>query len=191
MERDDMKPAWQLLGLAASLLLLGTQPSPADDGANGNDAASVEGQRSSEADPDLQSAPEPVDQARVETRERSPYGRYLTDADGMSLYLFANDQPGADDSTCDQTCAIAWPPYATQEPPEAGEHVDADKLDTIEREDGSRQVTYDGWPLYFFVGDKAAGDALGQDVMHLGAHWFLVSPEGERIEAGERAEASP
>lgn len=187
-----MKPAWQLLGLATLLLLLlGPQSSLADDGTNGNDAASVEGQRSSEADPDLQSAPDPADQARVETREQSPYGRYLTDADGMSLYLFANDQPGADSSTCDQTCAIAWPPYATQAAPQAGEHVDADLLGTIKREDGSRQVTYDGWPLYYFSGDKAAGDALGQDVIHLGAAWYLLSPDGARIEAGERAEASP
>ncbi|MDI5919529.1 hypothetical protein QLQ86_01815 [Halomonas sp. LR5S13] len=188
-----MKPAWQVFGLAAlPFLLLGSQSSLADDGANGNDAdaASVEGQRSSKADPDLQSAPDPAGQARVETREQSPYGRYLTDADGMSLYLFANDQPGADNSTCDQTCAIAWPPYATQAEPQAGEHVDGDLLDTIEREDGSRQVTYDGWPLYYFSGDKAAGDALGQDVIHLGAAWYLLSPDGERIEAEERAEAS-
>lgn len=170
----------------AMLLAIALSPSLAAD-----ENGSVEGQSAKEADPDLQSVPEPVEQARIETREQEPYGRYLTDPDGMSLYLFANDEPGAGSSTCDQTCAIAWPPYATQEPPEAGEHVDADKLDTIRRDDGTRQVTYAGWPLYRFIGDKAAGDALGQDVMHLGADWFLVSPDGERIETDERTEASP
>ncbi|WP_163558951.1 hypothetical protein [Halomonas sp. NO4] len=187
-----MTHLWQAPGLAALILLaVALQPSLADDEPGSEATNAVEGQPASEADPDLQSVPEPAEQARVETREQAPYGPYLTDPDGMSLYLFANDQPGAGSSTCDQTCAIAWPPYATQEAPQAGEHVEAERLDTIEREDGTRQVTYAGWPLYYFIGDKAAGDALGQDVIHLGAHWFLVSPEGERIEADERTEASP
>ena len=61
----------------------------------------------------------------------------------------------------------------------AGEGVDATLLGTITRDDGSTQVTYNGWPLYYFQDDAAPGDTNGQG---LGGVWFLVSPEGEAIE---------
>ncbi|MFD2436321.1 COG4315 family predicted lipoprotein [Modicisalibacter luteus] len=75
--------------------------------------------------------------------------------------------------------------------PEADESVDAGKIGLIEREDGDQQVTYAGWPLYYFQGDKQASDALGHNVKHLGASWHLVSPAGERITQGERSGVSP
>ncbi|SHF35928.1 Predicted lipoprotein with conserved Yx(FWY)xxD motif [Modicisalibacter ilicicola DSM 19980] len=121
--------------------------------------------------------------------EQEPYGRYVTDREGHSLYLFEQDEPGSGISTCTDACANAWPPYVTDESPEAGEGIDASKLGTIERDGGTKQVTYAGWPLYYFNGDKQPGDALGQDVQHLGAEWYLVSPEGQMIHQGGRTEA--
>lgn len=180
----------QTIGLSSALLILLASILPlaavSDDDTSGSEDTTVPGQRAEEATKDLDSTPEPVTQARLEVREQPPYGRYLTDRDGMSLYLFEKDEPGADYSTCYQSCAIAWPPYVTEQPPDAGEHVEGDKLGTFERDDGSQQVTYDGWPLYYFSGDKAAGDALGQDVLHMDAEWYLLSPAGETIEKGER-----
>lgn len=126
--------------------------------------------------------------ARLEVREQEPYGRYITDREGHSLYMYEQDAQG-EPSTCIDACANAWPPYVSNREVEAGEGVDEGKLGTSEREDGTPQVTYGGWPLYYFNGDKQPGDALGQDVEHLGAPWYLVSPEGERIEHGERYEA--
>ena len=61
----------------------------------------------------------------------------------------------------------------------AGEGVDVTLLGTITRDDGSTQVTYNGWPLYYFHEDVAAGDTNGQGVEGV---WFLVSPEGEAVE---------
>ena len=61
----------------------------------------------------------------------------------------------------------------------AGEGVDSTLLGTITRDDGTTQVTYNGWPLYYFAGDTAASDTAGQG---LGGVWFLVSPTGEAIE---------
>jgi predicted lipoprotein with Yx(FWY)xxD motif len=52
-------------------------------------------------------------------------------------------------------------------------------LGTISLPDGTTQVTYNGWPLYYYIDDAAAGDANGQGV---GGVWFLVSPTGEMIE---------
>ena len=172
--------------MLATLLLAAPFTLQAASEASTDDA--VAGQEADEATKDLESVPEPVEQARLETRQQADYGPYLTDREGMSLYLFAMEEPGGG-SHCAQSCAIAWPPYTTRQAPQAGEGVDADKLGTIEREDGTRQVTYAGWPLYYFSGDKEAGDALGQDVLHLGAPWYLVSPAGEKIERGQRQSA--
>jgi predicted lipoprotein with Yx(FWY)xxD motif len=64
----------------------------------------------------------------------------------------------------------------------AGEGVDASLLGTITRDDGTMQVTYNGWPLYFFHEDAAAGDTNGQGIDEFGGLWWLVSPAGEAIE---------
>jgi len=106
------------------------------------------------------------------------HGSYLVDAEGMSLYAFLRDTDG--ESACYDQCAAAWPPLLTDEAPVALDGVDADLLGTTERTDGTTQVTYAGWPLYFFVQDQAAGDVAGQGVNDV---WFLVSPAGEAIGA--------
>lgn len=126
--------------------------------------------------------------ARLEVEEQAPYGRYITDRAGHSLYMFGNDTRGGA-STCTDACANAWPPYATDGETDAGQGIDEDRLGTIEREDGTTQVTYAGWPLYYFNGDKQPGDALGQGIEHLGAPWHLVSPDGTAIRQGDRSEA--
>ena len=135
-------------------------------------------------------AQESTSENMIRTVEQAPYGTYLTDHEGMSLYMFGNDARGSQ-STCQDACANAWPAYTTTLPPEAGEGVDAAKIGTIERENGAQQATYAGWPLYYFKGDKQAGDALGQNVVHMGAPWHLVSPDGERITQGPRTGESP
>ena len=96
------------------------------------------------------------------------------DGGGNSLYLFTNDQRNA--STCSGGCAGAWPPLVTVGDPVAGEGIEGDLLGMITREDGSVQVTYNGWPLYRFSGDQAPGDTKGQEV---GGVWFTVSTAGE------------
>jgi predicted lipoprotein with Yx(FWY)xxD motif len=63
-----------------------------------------------------------------------------------------------------------------------GAGVDGTLWGTITRDDGSLQVTYNGWPLYLFAGDAAPGDTNGQGIDEFGGLWFLVSPAGEAIE---------
>ena len=111
----------------------------------------------------------------VATTQGAP-GTFLTDADGMSLYLFTNDTPGV--SNCTGDCLAAWPALLTEGAPVAGDGADGSLLGTTTRDDGSVQVTYGGWPLYYFAGDAAPGDLAGQGVNDV---WFVVSPAGEMV----------
>lgn len=124
--------------------------------------------------------------ARVDVADQAPYGQYLVDGEGRALYLFTADTQGGGNSTCYDACAQAWPPLLTTgDPAAAAPSLDASMLDTIERRDGSMQVTYNGWPLYYFQQDAGPGDVAGQDVHGFGGEWYLVSPQGQQIEAEE------
>ena len=99
-------------------------------------------------------------------------GTFLVDGEGMTLYSFANDVPGNRTSACSGDCAEKWPPFFAQDirvPPE----LNATDFQGFQRDDGSIQTTYKGWPLYYYFEDEAAGDAKGQG---LGDVWYVVSP---------------
>lgn len=124
----------------------------------------------------------PAGAAAVGVTKKSPYGEFLVDAKGRALYMFTADA-GQEGSACYDACAKAWPPLLTKGDPRAdAPDLDPTKLSTIERRDGTRQVTYAGMPLYYFVKDKRAGDIKGQDVTGHGGEWYLVSPGGAKIE---------
>ncbi len=99
-------------------------------------------------------------------------GDFLVGPEGFTLYLFAIDEEGA--SSCVDACAENWPPLtvAANEVLTAGESIEGE-LATIEREDGTLQVTYNGVPLYYWVNDAAPGDTTGHEVNDV---WFVVAP---------------
>ncbi len=103
-------------------------------------------------------------------------GSHLVAGNGMTLYLFTKDSPGT--TTCYDKCAGFWPALLTAGTPQAGSGVDTSKFGTVTRTDGSTQVTYNGWPLYYYAKDKQAGDTTGEGV---GGVWFCVSPTGDPI----------
>jgi predicted lipoprotein with Yx(FWY)xxD motif len=111
----------------------------------------------------------------------SGVGTVLVDSDGDTLYLFAKDSGGA--SSCTGACAKAWPPYAGKGTAlRAGSGLEASLLKRMTSADGSKQLTYDGHPLYTFSGDSKAGDIAGQGSNAFGAHWYVVSPDGTAIQ---------
>ncbi len=120
--------------------------------------------------------PTPSGPATVSLGENDTLGSILVDDKGMTLYLFTKDTPNT--TVCYEKCAIAWPPLLTAGDPIAGEGVDAALLGTTNRTDGTVQVTYNGWPLYYYEKDKAPGDVTGQDV---GGVWYVVSAAGEQV----------
>jgi predicted lipoprotein with Yx(FWY)xxD motif len=115
----------------------------------------------------------------VITTKTSSGGSYLTNSAGRAIYLFMADSTGK--STCDGACASAWPPVIATGQPTASGGVQASDLGTITRSDGSKQVTYDGHPLYYFVGDTGPGTIKGQGIDGFGAKWWLVAPSGSSI----------
>jgi predicted lipoprotein with Yx(FWY)xxD motif len=110
----------------------------------------------------------------------SGVGQVLVDSKGMTLYYFQKDQKGSGKSKCDGACASAWPPLTTSGEWQAMSGVQASMLGTIERSDGTMQVTYAGWPLYTFVEDKKPGEDNGTDVKAFGASWYPLHPNGEK-----------
>jgi predicted lipoprotein with Yx(FWY)xxD motif len=101
-------------------------------------------------------------------------GTFLTDASGRTLYVFLKDNNGP--SVCYGGCAVAWPPLLTSGMPVAGEGVQQGLLGTTTRTDGATQVTYNGWPLYYWFRDSAPGDMKGQWVNNL---WFVIAPDAQ------------
>lgn len=99
-------------------------------------------------------------------------GDILVANNGMTLYLYTKDTK--DTTVCYGGCAVAWPPYlqTAVEPLTAGPGVTG-TIATIARTDGSKQITYNGIPLYFWQSDTKPGDTTGQNV---GGVWFIVHP---------------
>jgi predicted lipoprotein with Yx(FWY)xxD motif len=97
----------------------------------------------------------------------------LTNAHGFTLYYFAPDTPAA--SKCTGTCTAYWPPVTGD--PRAGPGVTG-KLGTITRPDGSVQATYDGHPLYTYIGDNGPGQASGNNIDLNGGFWYEVRVSG-------------
>ena len=126
-----------------------------------------------------------ADDVKLETEQSEKYGAYLTDAQGRALYMFEADKQGQGktraQSSCYDACAKAWPPLIAEGKPQAGAEVDTSMIDTVERKDGKKQVTYNGWPLYYFVKDKGKGETTGQDVKGFGGEWYLVNAEGQKV----------
>lgn len=96
----------------------------------------------------------------------------LTSGNGFTLYSFAPDTSTM--SKCNGTCAQNWPPVHG---PVTASGVTG-KFGTIKRSDGSVQATFDGHPLYTFVGDTAPGQAKGNGLNAAGGLWHEVTTSG-------------
>lgn len=104
-------------------------------------------------------------------------GTIIVNSEGLTLYDFHKDKGGT--SSCYGACAGAWPPLLTEGEPKAEAGAMASQLGTTKRKDGTVQVTYAGWPLYTYLGDKGPGEANGNDFSQFGAQWYALMPNGE------------
>jgi predicted lipoprotein with Yx(FWY)xxD motif len=136
---------------------------PSTEAASPSDAASPAGSASAEAE--VKVAQATINGAAVSV---------LTSADGKTLYIFKKDAANSGKSACGAgTCSDNWPAYTVAD----ASQLKADsgvtgKLDVITRDDGTKQVTYNGLPLYFFAGDSAAGATNGAAI----PNWAVANP---------------
>ena len=110
----------------------------------------------------------------------------LTNASGMTLYVFKNDTSGS--STCTGDCAGTWPPFLGDgSQVNAGDGVSG-TFGTTTRDDGSSQITHGGQPLYYYSGDQAAGDSKGDGI---GGVWSIAPVDAASASQGEKPSATP
>jgi predicted lipoprotein with Yx(FWY)xxD motif len=126
--------------------------------------------------------------ATVSVRHTS-LGATLVGPTGRTLYLFEGDK--RDVSTLSAAGRAVWPPLTGKV--EAGSGVQASKLGTTHT--GFKQVTYNGHPLYYYIGDHGPDSAKGQHLKEFGALWFVLSPSGQAntatAAAARAAQAAP
>jgi predicted lipoprotein with Yx(FWY)xxD motif len=123
----------------------------------------------------------PVDE--VLTDSVGSLGTVLVNGHGHTLYAYMPDDRSGQ-SRCNGLCAAEWPPLALPTgtaSATAGPGVDHSLLGVTTRQDGTRQVTYNGWPLYTWVNDTGPGQANGQGIDNLGGLWYALSPGGSPI----------
>jgi predicted lipoprotein with Yx(FWY)xxD motif len=113
---------------------------------------------------------------------KTSLGRILVDSKGITLYDFPPDKGTT--SVCYGACAALWPPLLTQGKPVAGPGVRASLLGTTKRKDGKLEVTYNGHPLYYWVGDHKPGQTTGQGLKQFGGPWWVLTPGGKEIHRG-------
>ncbi|PZS01766.1 MAG: hypothetical protein DLM70_11150, partial [Chloroflexi bacterium] len=107
----------------------------------------------------------------VRIRTNAKLGRILTSSRGMTLYYFKVDRRGG--SACTGPCSHTWRPLVASRSSVAAKNDLRGRLSVIRRSDGRRQVTYRGWPLYTFIGDRKPGDAFGRGIL---GQWFVATP---------------
>jgi predicted lipoprotein with Yx(FWY)xxD motif len=106
----------------------------------------------------------------VQVAKKQGIGSYLADAKGMTLYIFKRDSPGK--SACAGPCVEKWPLFHSEKVT-APVGLKAADFGTITRDDGKKQTTYKGMPLYYFFKDTQRGDTKGQGVGDL---WYVATP---------------
>jgi predicted lipoprotein with Yx(FWY)xxD motif len=129
--------------------------------------------------PVLRSGPE----YEVTTGRINGIGRVIVDGRGLTLYMYETDVRGRP-SRCYDLCAVQWPPVVLPpgvSAPVAGPGAVPSLLGTAPRADGSRQVTYNGWPLYLWPPDRAPGKATGQALTNAGGLWYVLTPAGKPV----------
>ncbi|MGW5735231.1 MULTISPECIES: hypothetical protein [Streptomyces] len=111
----------------------------------------------------------------------------VVNGSGFTLYRFDKDTASPSKSTCNDACATTWPPVLVDKGSKIFvDGVNASDVGVVRRDDGTRQVTVGGWPVYRFSKDLKPGDTNGQGV---GGTWFGVRPDGQK--AGAPAEDEP
>jgi predicted lipoprotein with Yx(FWY)xxD motif len=126
-------------------------------------------------------------------------GTVLVNQKGQTLYMLTSEKGGKITCTASGGCLHEWPetdlPSGTTAA-KAGSGVQSSLLGTVRGGDGKMEVTYNGWPLYTYIGDSAAGQANGQGISNFGGTWYVLNAAGNPVtmkagSSGSGASTSP
>jgi predicted lipoprotein with Yx(FWY)xxD motif len=106
-------------------------------------------------------------------------GQILVDGKGRTVYLFEKDTGPA--TTCTGSCTTYWPPVPANGTVQAKGQASTTEIGSITTPGGGRQLSYAGHPLYYFIGDKKAGDTKGQALDQFGALWYALDAGGNAV----------
>jgi len=107
----------------------------------------------------------------------SSLGSFLTNGQGRTLYLFTRDSGTT--SSCSGGCTSVWPPLMSSTAVHVGAGASASLLGITSG--GQMQITYNGHPLYYYVGDVNPGQTGGEQLNQFGGLWYAVSPTGTQV----------
>jgi len=124
----------------------------------------------------------------ISTYKTPEDGTLITGANNRTLYVFKPDEKSTTAheklSTCNGPCAAVWPPVLATGTPSVAGKADAALIGLTTRSDGSKQVTYNGMPLYYFAADTKAGQATGNHLKDGFGLWVGMLPTGKQAPDG-------
>jgi predicted lipoprotein with Yx(FWY)xxD motif len=111
------------------------------------------------------------------------FGKFLVDMNhrGFTVYAYSKDTRNTDNCQKNPQCTSLWPAVTTQGKPVAGPGVKQSLLHTITLKNGKHQVTYNGHPLYTYIGDSSPHSTFYINFFQAGGFWPAVSPSGKLI----------
>ena len=119
--------------------------------------------------------------------EHTKAGTVLAGRKGLTLYYYTEDKPGSGKSMCTAGCASAWPPLAAPVKAPAGVRLPG-PIGMITRPDGTKQVTINGYPVYYYAGDKAPGQVTGNGAA---GTWHVIKVKMKSRSAGGTGNTAP
>jgi predicted lipoprotein with Yx(FWY)xxD motif len=109
----------------------------------------------------------------------SRYGRIVVDGSGRTLYMFDIERGAT--PRCYEACALNWPPLLGTTTSTSDPRLNQALIAVASRKDGSRQLAYNGHPLYYYVGDRSPGEIKCQAVIEFGGGWYVIDSRGNKI----------
>jgi predicted lipoprotein with Yx(FWY)xxD motif len=122
----------------------------------------------------------------ISAKSVSGLGTVLVNQKGQTLYMLTSEKGDKITCTASSGCLHAWPETdlpSGDTAAKAGSGVKASLLGTVKGATGQMEVTYNGWPLYTFIGDSAAGQAKGQGLTNFGGTWYVLNTAGSPVTA--------
>lgn len=165
-----------LLATAVALALVACNPA-AEDGPVNTPPATADGEMPSPTGPGGTLVTDAADASgSLTVMSVGGPGDFVADNDRRALYMLEGDLDG---DKCIESCLTQWAPLfpPTGEPTVTGTLTPV-LLGTIERPDGSQQITYNKHPLYHFIGDTRPGDTTGHKRHDEWGDWYLLTPQG-------------